>query len=190
MRALPVAGSPDPRVSVGLGPVLPVPGPAAPCLSSRGLTSKDPVRHWPFQLPLVLPELRVLPTPMQIFMFSAVTWNRHHIHYSAEAARAEGHPDVVVQRSLIGNYFARHAGAWLGPEGRIGRLSWRVVGSAVPHQWLRCNGVVQDRLDEAGGAVDGSADAPLRLHYQAWLTAEGEREVATAEGVLCIQSPF
>ena len=143
-------------------------------------------RPWPFQLPLVLPELRVWPTPMQLFMFSAITWNRHHIHYSGEAARAEGHPDVVVQRSLLGNYFARHAGAWLGPEGRISQLTWRVVGPAVPHQWLRCNGVVQDQLDDA----DAVADAPLRLHYQAWLTAEGDREVATAEGVLCIQAPI
>jgi hydroxyacyl-ACP dehydratase HTD2-like protein with hotdog domain len=137
-------------------------------------------------LPLVLPELRVRPTPMQLFMFSAITWNRHHIHYSAEAARAEGHPDVVVQRSLLGNYFARHAGAWLGPEGRVAKLTWRVVGPAVPHQWLRCNGVVQDRLDDA----DTAADATLRLRYQAWMTAEGEREVATAEGVLCIQAPI
>jgi len=143
-------------------------------------------RPWPFQLPLVLPELRVLPTPMHIFMFSAITWNRHHIHYSAEAARSEGHPDVVVQRSLLGNYFARHAGAWLGPEGRIAQLTWRVVGPAVPHQWLRCNGVVQDRFDDA----DAEADAPLRLRYQAWLTADGDREVATAEGVLCIQAAF
>ena len=56
----------------------------------QGLDRPPGTRPWPFQLPLVLPELRVLPTPMQIFMFSAITWNRHHIHYSADAARAEG----------------------------------------------------------------------------------------------------
>ena len=65
----------------------------------------------------------VLPTPMQLFMFSAVTWNRHHIHYSADEA-----PEV-------------------------------------------------------------GAGALLRLRYQGWLTAEGEREVASAEEVLCIQWP-
>lgn len=139
---------------------------------------------WPFMLPLVLPELRVLPTAMQIFMFSAVTWNRHHIHYSADGARAEGHPDVVVQRSLIGNYFARHADAWLGSSGRIARLVWRVTGPAVPNQWLRCNGVVPECLDGA----PSQPDRPLHLRYQAWLTAEGDREVARAEGVLCIHA--
>lgn len=144
-------------------------------------------RHWPFQLPLVLPELRIWPTPVHLFMFSAVTWNRHHIHYSAEAARAEGHPDVVVHRALIGNYFARHAGGWLGPEGRISRLSWRVTGSAVPLQWLRCNGVVQGVVGDGPPAAD---EAPVTLRYQAWITSEGEREVATAEGQLCIPAPF
>lgn len=138
----------------------------------------------PFMLPVVLPELRVLPTPMQLFMFSAVTWNRHHIHYSADGARAEGHPDVVVQRSLIGNYFARHADAWLGSSGRIARLVWRVTGPAVPNQWLRCNGVVPECLN----GVQSQPDSALRLRYQAWLTAEGDREVARAEGVLCIHA--
>lgn len=143
-------------------------------------------RQGPFELPLVLPELRVLPTPMQLFMFSAVTWNRHHIHYSEQAARAEGHPDVVVQRSLIGNYFARQVGAWLGGQGRIARLVWRVTGPAVPHQWLRCHGAVQDLKEE----VDASTDAlQWRLRYQGWLNAESGREVATAEGELCIHAP-
>lgn len=138
----------------------------------------------PVMLPLVLPELRVLPTPMQLFMFSAVTWNRHHIHYSADGARAEGHADVVVQRSLIGNYFARHADAWLGSSGRIARLVWRVTGPAVPHQWLCCNGMVAECLNGA----QSQADSALHLRYQAWLTAEGDREVARAEGVLCIHA--
>ncbi len=137
-------------------------------------------------LPVVLPELRVLPTPMQLFMFSAITWNRHHIHYSQAAAQAEGHPDVVVQRSLIGNYFARHAGAWLGTAGHVARLVWRVTGPAVPHEWLRCNGAVLEWLE----TDPTPQDALARARYQAWLTTESDREVAVAEGVLCIRATF
>ena len=139
----------------------------------------------PFDLPLVLPELRVCPSPMHLFMFSAITWNRHHIHYNPEAARTEGHPGVVVQRSLIGNFFARHAGAWLGASGRLTRLSWRVTGPAVPDQELVCQGVVRERLDGRIAPAD-LAPAAVPLHYQGWLTAEDGREVALAEGVLCI----
>ena len=146
-----------------------------------------PALDLPFELPVVLPELRFRPTAMQIFMFSAVTWNRHHIHYNPDAARAEGHPDVVVQRSLIGNCFARHAGAWLGAAGRVARLSWRVTGAAVPNQGLCCHGVVRERLDGAFQPAD-RAPASVPLRYQGWLTAEDGREVASAEGVLCIHA--
>jgi hydroxyacyl-ACP dehydratase HTD2-like protein with hotdog domain len=77
---------------------------------------------------------------MQIFMFSAVTWNRHHIHYDKDAALTEGLPDIVVQRGLIGNFFARTLTQWLGDRGEICELSWRVTESALPDIALRCEG--------------------------------------------------
>jgi hydroxyacyl-ACP dehydratase HTD2-like protein with hotdog domain len=146
-----------------------------------------PAFDLPFELPVVLPELRFRPTAMQVFMFSAVTWNRHLIHYNADAARSEGHRDVVLQRSLIGNGFARHAGAWLGPAGHLARLSWRVTSSAVPNEALCCHGVVRERLDRTFQSAD-RASASVPLLYQGWLTAEDGREVASAEGVLCIHA--
>lgn len=87
-----------------------------------------------------IPELQVTPTPGQIFMFSAVTWNRHHIHYSKDAALAEGHADIVVQRALLGNFMATHLGRWLGGRGQILQLSWKVQKSALPGKPLRCQG--------------------------------------------------
>jgi len=89
-----------------------------------------------------IPELEITPDAMQIFMFSAVTWNRHHIHYSKDAALAEGHQDIVVQRALIGNFLARLLTDWLGDSGEIRELSWKVVHSALPGKKLRCQGVV------------------------------------------------
>lgn len=128
-------------------------------------------------LPLVLPELVLVPTAAQIFMFSAATWNRHHIHYSRDAAVREGHADIVVQRALLGNFFARHAGAWLGPGGGVRRLAWKVLGSALPGQVLRCQGAVTGWL--AGDT----------LRYEAELRDDAGRAVATAEGELCIHAP-
>lgn len=93
-------------------------------------------------LPLRLPELSVLPTAAQLFMFSAVTWNRHHIHYSDEAARAEGHAGIVVHRGLLGNFLARMLTGWLGDSGQIRTLSWRVLRSAGVDAPLRCEGEV------------------------------------------------
>lgn len=102
-------------------------------------------------VPSILPALTVSPTPGQLFMFSAATWNRHHIHYSAQAARAEGHPDVVVQRGLIGNYLARLITRWLGDRGELRALSWKVRRSAVPGRPLRCEGQVTARREVRSG---------------------------------------
>lgn len=149
-------------------------------------------------LPLVLPELVVEPTPAQVFMFSAATWNRHHIHYSRDAAVREGHTDIVLQRALLGNVFARHAGAWLGAAGSIRRLAWRVVSSALPGQALRCDGVISGRAADAPATSaevatwpDTVADeaGPL-LRYEAALRDDAGRVIATAEGVLCIHAPW
>lgn len=149
-------------------------------------------------LPLVLPEFVIEPTPAQVFMFSAATWNRHHIHYSRDAAVREGHTDIVLQRALLGNVFARHAGAWLGTAGSIQRLGWRVVSSALPGQPLRCNGVISGRASDtpagsSGGTTvhDDATDkaGPLLLRYEAAMHDDAGRAIATAEGVLCIHAP-
>ena len=97
-----------------------------------------------------IPELLVTPSAGQIFMFSAITWNRHHIHFSKDAALAEGHADIVVQRALLGNFMARQLGNWLGNRGKITSLSWKVLKSALPGKRLRCQGRVHSE-EHLGG---------------------------------------
>lgn len=135
--------------------------------------------HWSqLALPAPIPALTLTPDHMQIFMFSAATWNRHHIHYSKDAALAEGLPDVVVQRALIGNFFARLLTGWLGDAGDIHQLSWRVTASAVPGRTLRIDGSAlalaehdgrreidcELRITDADGRAIADGRARLRLH--------------------------
>ena len=89
-----------------------------------------------------IPEFTISTNQIQIFMFSAVTWNRHHIHYSKDAAIAEGLPDVVVQRGLIGNYFARTLTNWTQRPDCIKKLEWIMKSSALPNETLNFNGQV------------------------------------------------
>lgn len=126
-------------------------------------------------IPVTLPELRVTPTHMQIFMFSAVTWNRHHIHYSRDAAVKEGLPDVVVQRALLGNFFARLLTDWMGHDGLVTRLSWKVLGSALPGSDMHCNGAITD------AQLDG--DARL-LSCDLQITDAAHRLISQASAVL------
>ena len=86
------------------------------------------------------------PDFKQLFMFSAITWNRHAIHYNRKSARGEGLPDVVVQRALIGNFFAQFLGQWIKDRGDVQRLEWKVVRSAIPGDTLTCLGVVKKKV--------------------------------------------
>lgn len=133
-----------------------------------------------FSVPITLPELAITPTPMQLFMFSAATWNRHHIHYNRDAAVVEGLPDIVVQRALIGNFFVRHISSWLGDAGHIERISWKVLSSALPNQTLRCNGVVTGH-EQAGGKHCLNCDLVM--------INERDETVAAGSAIVCIQEP-
>lgn len=94
-----------------------------------------------------IPELIVCPDHTQVFMFSAATWNRHHIHYSKDAAISEGLPDIVVQRALIGNFLARLITDWIGDSAYLSKLAWKVTRSALPGKDIVCRGKIKERID-------------------------------------------
>lgn len=133
-------------------------------------------------LSMSLPELVVTPTTTQLFMFSAATWNRHRIHFDHAAAVGEGHPGVVVQRGLLGNFLARLVTSWLQGRGALTALSWKVLKSAVAGAPLRCRGEVT--AQERHGAalhllcelrVIDASDATIATG-QAWVELPGSRE--------------
>jgi hydroxyacyl-ACP dehydratase HTD2-like protein with hotdog domain len=80
-------------------------------------------------------------TRVQIFMFSAVTWNRHRIHYDNDFAQAHDKlPSVLAQRPLLGSFLAEMLFNWVGEKGKIRRIEWSNRGPAVPGDILTCRG--------------------------------------------------
>ncbi len=94
----------------------------------------------------------------QLFMFSAITWNRHRIHYDKTQAIKEGHSDVLVQRGLIGNLFT-HFIQNLFNNIFIQQLDWKVISSATPEDNLSCNGEITDVED-----IDDNITVTLSLN--------------------------
>ncbi|MDV9175620.1 acyl dehydratase [Streptomyces sp. W16] len=80
---------------------------------------------------------------VQLFRFSAVSWNSHRIHYDAEFAASEGFEDVVVQSTLHGETLTRHALAWAGPNSRLETVSWRNRTTAVAGEPLTWTATVR-----------------------------------------------
>jgi 3-methylfumaryl-CoA hydratase len=56
----------------------------------------------------------IVPDPVQLFRFSALTFNAHRIHYDRDYARIEGYPGLVVHGPLVAtllmDHFLRHSG--------------------------------------------------------------------------------
>lgn len=123
-----------------------------------------------------IPPLVKTPTPMQLFMFSASTWNRHLIHYNTEFAISDGLTNVAVHRALIGGFLSQMLTDWLGEAGRITCLSWTVRGSAAIERPLALRGkVVEKRVD----------DGDLLLACEVW--AENDAGEPIAPGTAVVQ---
>jgi len=88
----------------------------------------------------VCPPRRYTHSRVQLFRFSAVSWNSHRIHYDAEFAATEGFPDVVVQSTLHGETLSRYALEWAGPDALLKSVSWRNVTTAVAGEPLTWTG--------------------------------------------------
>ncbi len=80
---------------------------------------------------------------VQLFLYSAATWNPHRIHYDIDYARFEGHPDVIVHGPLQGAWLSQYVTDWAGPAGRILNLSWQNRASALPEQDYEFRGIVK-----------------------------------------------
>ena len=97
-----------------------------------------------------LPALVKEPNQVQLFLFSAVTWNPHRIHYDKDWAQYEKHPDVVVHGPLHGAFLSQLVTDWMGPRGRLRRLGYSNRGSAFPGDTLTCRGIVQTKRVQDG----------------------------------------
>lgn len=113
-----------------------------------------------------LPPLRHTPSTVQLFRYSAVTWNAHRIHYDQDYARFEGHADVLVHSHLHAALVLRMVTEGLGSGWSVEKVSYRMRHSSVPGTELTESGQVKQ--------VDGN-----RL-----VIAVSEHDV---EGNLCLE---
>jgi hydroxyacyl-ACP dehydratase HTD2-like protein with hotdog domain len=97
-----------------------------------------------------LPALTKRPTTVQLFRYSAVTWNAHRIHYDQEYAALEGYPGVLVHSHLHGAFLTQLCTDWMGPRGKLRDLELSVKRFAVPGETLTCKGRIVDLRREDG----------------------------------------
>lgn len=74
----------------------------------------------------VLPRLKHTVTPLQLFRYSAVTWNPHRIHFDEPHACEEGHGGLVLHSHLRAALALRCVTEGVGPEWHVAKVSYRL----------------------------------------------------------------
>ena len=73
----------------------------------------------------VLPDRVHTPTNVTLFLYNAAVWNPHRIHYDeGYTTRDEGHPAIVIDGPLQGDWLAQCVTNWLGASGSLLRFNY------------------------------------------------------------------
>jgi acyl dehydratase len=98
-----------------------------------------------------LPELRydVSATTVVLGALAARDWRPMHHDYDF-AVNRNGTRDIFLNTPNQAAWFERYLTDWTGPHGRLGRVTFRMLGSVFPGDTMTLNGVVE------GAEVDGS----------------------------------
>ncbi|GAA4491786.1 hypothetical protein GCM10023094_56540 [Rhodococcus olei] len=85
----------------------------------------------------------IRPDPVQLFCFSAATWNPHRIHYDERYARdIEGYDGVLVQGPLLASWLLRLGEAWASGWGRVTEFDYISRRATVAGDVLHVRGEV------------------------------------------------
>jgi hydroxyacyl-ACP dehydratase HTD2-like protein with hotdog domain len=92
-----------------------------------------------------MPTLVRTPGRIQLFMYSAISWNIHRIHYDREYAASEGHKDLLVHGPLQGAFLGQYMTDWGGPEARLKKIGWSNRGRAFVDEPYIIKGRVREK---------------------------------------------
>ncbi|MDE0841310.1 MAG: hypothetical protein OSA42_03850 [Porticoccaceae bacterium] len=72
-----------------------------------------------------LPERQFTPDNKQLFLYNAVLWNAHRIHFDYPyATEVEEYPGLVVAGPLLGDWMHQCVEEWLGSSGRLTSIEY------------------------------------------------------------------
>lgn len=95
-----------------------------------------------------LPMREHTATNVSLFLYNAAIWNAHRIHYDERYSReVEGHPGIVIDGPLQGDWLCQCVLNWLGASGTLETFHYRNRRAAYLGETLRTGGRVK--------AIDG-----------------------------------
>jgi len=99
------------------------PEPESPPEEPRTLASPPPIGE--LRVGDQLPTRSHTPTNVSLFMYNAAVWNHHRIHYDeAYTTQVEGHPGIVIDGPLQGDWITQVVLNWIGPQDELVRFAY------------------------------------------------------------------
>ena len=90
-----------------------------------------------------LPERIHKPTNVSLFLYNAAIWNPHRIHYDETYTKSfEGHPKLVIDGPLMGDWMAQCVSNWLSDQGKICEFEYKNTKPAYLGDTLKSGGKV------------------------------------------------
>jgi 3-methylfumaryl-CoA hydratase len=93
---------------------------------------------------LSLPEREHTASSVSLFMYNAAVWNHHRIHYDERyTTEVEGHPGVVIDGPLQGDWLSQVALNWIGDNGRLLEFDYANRRAAYLGETLKSGGSIK-----------------------------------------------
>lgn len=93
---------------------------------------------------LSLPEREHTASSVSLFMYNAAVWNHHRIHYDERyTTEVEGHPGVVIDGPLQGDWLSQVALNWIGDNGRLLQFDYANRRAAYLGETLTSGGSIK-----------------------------------------------
>ena len=90
-----------------------------------------------------LPERTHEPSAVSLFLYNAVIWNPHRIHFdSPYTTQVEKHPGIVVDGPLQGDWLSQAVMEWIGNDGELLEFEYSNRRAAYLGEQLRAGGEV------------------------------------------------
>ena len=101
-----------------------------------------------------LPSLVKRPNEVQLFFFSAATWDAHRTHWDIPySVEKEKLPGILIHGHLQGSWLGQLMTDWIGPQGWLRRVSYQNRGNAIPGDTLTIKGKVKEKREEGGKGI-------------------------------------
>jgi len=90
-----------------------------------------------------LPLRQHTPTNVSLFMYNAAVWNAHRIHYDETyTTEVEGHPAIVIDGPLQGDWLSQVALNWAGAQGNLMSFGYSNRKASYLGEVLTSGGVI------------------------------------------------